>query len=71
MTKQNVRDLNGPRMTGDGYNGHKSASCVHHRAPDLVPTHVKAIPDVDAHGFPITAHMVCCSNCGVALYENK
>lgn len=69
LTKQGVLDLNGPHANGTGYNGHKSASCPHHRAPDLVPTHRATKPVIDAYGFPTTKNMVCCSNCGVELYE--
>lgn len=74
-TKQGVRDLNGPRMDGSGYNGHKSATCAHHRAPDATPTHVveKMVALVD-NGLSVlyrTARITCCSVCGVELYENK
>lgn len=70
-TRQGVRDLNGPRMNGTGYNGHKSATCAHHRAPDLTPTHVMQRATVDELGHPVTKNMVCCSVCGAELFEAK
>lgn len=74
LTKQGVKDLNGPAMRGSGYNGSKTATCPHHRAPDTVPTHeTSRIVRVEAKdGVPEDykrAFFVCCSNCGSELYE--
>lgn len=70
VTKQGVRDLNGPRMNGTGYNGNKSASCTHHRAPDLTPTHTieKHVKDDSTpSGFAMKAFKHCLL-CGAELY---
>lgn len=72
QTKQGVRDLNGPRLTGAGYNGNKSASCSHHKAPDITPTHTieRHVKDDKAlSGFRV-ASFTHCLQCGVELYEN-
>jgi hypothetical protein len=70
LTKQGVRDLNGPRMNGAGYNGHKSSTCPHHRAPDTTPTHIieRMVSD---DGLAVrTGRFTCCSVCGDEIYEN-
>jgi hypothetical protein len=74
-TRQGVPDLNGPRLNGTGYNGHKSATCAHHKAPDATPTHIteRLVATVD-NGIAVlyqTKRFTCCSACGVELYENK
>lgn len=68
-TKQGVRDLNGPRMNGSGYNGHKSATCVHHKTPDLTPKHTLVETIADEHGLPKDMRYECCSLCGERLGE--
>lgn len=72
-TKQGVPDLNGPRMNGSGYNGNKSASCAHHRAPDLTPTHKtsRVVSDDGSIERMRTAYFTCCSLCGIELYETE
>lgn len=40
ITKQGVRNLNGPRMDGHDHNGRKSVSCAHYSNPHL-PTYVQ------------------------------
>lgn len=65
-------DLNGPLMNGTGYNGHKSATCAHHRAPDLTPTHVvEKLMAVDKPPYQAVKRFTSCSLCGVELYENE
>lgn len=71
-TKQGVRDLNGPRLNGTGYNGHKSATCAHHKAPDVVPTHVVEVFELVAgKALPETVRYTHCSHCGVRLFKNE
>ena len=71
-SRQGVPDLNGPGWNGTGYNGHKSATCAHHRAPDITPTHVvEKIVDVELASKITTKRFTCCSLCGVELYESK
>jgi hypothetical protein len=69
LTRQGVRDLNGPRFDGTGYNGHKSASCAHHKAPDITPRHTLIKTVTDARGFPKDIRYDCCSICGDQLGE--
>ena len=72
--RQGVRDLNGPRLNGTGYNGHKSATCAHHRAPDLTPTHIERRTELVTKAESTAVKIrwfTCCSACGVDLYENE
>lgn len=69
LTKQGVRDLNGPRMNGASYNGHKSATCVHHKTPDLTPKHTLIETVADELGMPADKRYDCCSLCGERLGE--
>lgn len=68
-TRQGVPDLNGPRLNGSGYNGHRSVNCVHHKNPQMVGTHVVEIAAVDGAGYPVTKKATHCSTCGDKLYD--
>ena len=72
QTRQGVKDLNGPLLNGRGYNGHKSATCAHHRAQAITPKHVieKTVPIASAPGLDLQ-RITCCSLCGSELYVNE
>lgn len=70
-TRQGVRDLNGPRMNGTGYNGHRSTTCPHHRDPQSVPQYTRSTMSVDDKGFPVTLYATCCSLCGSELAADE
>jgi hypothetical protein len=55
-------------MNGSGYNGAKSATCPHFRAPDTVTTYTLDKLIAGEHGMPTTVRIVCCSNCNLELY---
>lgn len=69
-TKQGVPDLNGPRMNGSGYNGRRSASCAHHKAPDITPT-TRIERMITRDGAIQLVSFVHCLECGAELYENQ
>ncbi len=67
LTRQGVRDLNGPAANGAGYNGHRSTSCPHHRDPQAVPHFTRETMSVDASGYPTTLYATCCSLCSQVI----
>ncbi len=70
LTRQGVRDLNGPRLNGTGYNGRRDTTCMHHKAPDIAPRHTLVETGVSADsGLPVDMRYDCCSICGEKLGE--
>lgn len=68
-THQGVRDLNGPRANGSGYNGARYATCPHFRDPQAISTHTVETLVIGPGGFPATKRHVHCSSCGEAMGE--
>jgi hypothetical protein len=70
-TKQGVRDLDAALSNGmrGGYNGSRSASCLHAKNPQSVASHVVETMAIDSLGFP--KRMVHCSSCGAELGEDR
>lgn len=69
VTKQGVRNLNGPRMNGTGYNGRVSTTCMHHKAPDIAPRHTLIETVADENGLPRDVRYDACSICGEKIGE--
>lgn len=73
ITKQGVRNLNGPRADGSGHNG-KRASCPHFRAPGIVPTYkapeLVTRPNAAGDERVVSVMASYCSGCGMRLYDS-
>lgn len=71
LTRQGVRDLNGPHGNGTGYNGRRDATCMHKRDPQAVAKYTKPVlvAGIDRDGFDVivTKYMSCCMVCDTEL----
>ncbi len=71
LTRQGVRDLNGPNANGTGYNGRRDATCMHKRDPQAVAKYTKPVLVVETkgekRGMIVTKYMSCCMVCDTEL----
>lgn len=71
LTRQGVRDLNGPDMNGRGHNGHRAVTCPHYKNPHYPTTRVKRRLGEDERGLcddefadAVTIDVYVCTGCG-------
>lgn len=72
VTRQGVRDLNGPNGNGTAYNGRRDAKCLHKRDPQAVAKYTKPVLAVETkdgpmRGMIVTKYMSCCMVCDTEL----
>jgi hypothetical protein len=67
LTRQGVRNLDGPHMDGTGHNA-RIASCPHYRAPDMIPAYTLSSTKLVA-GLAVTTFDAYCSGCDERLYN--
>lgn len=74
LTKQGVRDLNGPGMNGRGHNGHSGISCPHYKNPHH-PTvrerRLKNIPDAFGVVSEQLVSVYLCTGCGEERFNGE
>ena len=66
LTRQGVRNLNGPKMDGR-YNGRRHANCPHHKSPDYPTFRTDTVREVEVEeGYKKLkkVSVYYCSGCG-------
>lgn len=74
LTRQGVRNLDGPRMDGMGHNGNRSVTCPHHRDPAFPVERRDLIVEVpDAFGAleMKTVNAYYCTGCGDKRWDDS
>lgn len=66
VTRQGVRNLNGPRMNGSGYNGRRGVTCPHYRDPHFPTQRCREVIAHDEGGVQVIGEtsVYRCTACG-------
>lgn len=70
LTRQGVRNLNGPLMNGHGHNGNASVTCPHHRDPSF-PVERRDLIVSAEHGYTKTVNAYYCTGCGDKRWDDS